>query len=202
MPMLLTEIAAVKNGIARSGRAAGARRGDWFLRLVESSDIPDDGWLATANLREEGFVRSIRTERHLLRPLDLLLTSRGGALRVALVPTDISRAVAGITLLVVRPHHPDTGISYWLWYYLTSAQGKAQLARHRTRGTTLSLLYRRNLLEIDVPVPAPSVILSIAGVVEAAEAAYRSSIEAARLRREVLRDALVGDIIRRATATT
>lgn len=200
--MLLRATAEIKDGMARSGRGAGARRGDWLLRVVESRDIPDDGWLPTVDLRGEGFVRNIRTERHLLRPLDLLLTARAETVRIALVPTCISRSVAGATLLVIRPHHPETGISYWLWYYLTSAQGRAQLSRHRTRGGRLAWLSRRSLAEVEVPVPPAAELASVARIVEASEAAYAASTEAARIRREVLRDALVGDLVRRTAQDT
>ena len=200
--MLLTDIAMIRDGIARSGRGAGARRGDWRLHIVESGNVSDDGWLDLDGLREDGFARNIRTERHLLRPLDLLLTARAETPRIALIPTDISRSVAGATLLVVRPHRPETGISYWLWYYLTSAYGRAQLSRHRTRGGSLTWLSRRRLAELQVPVPAATEVAAMVRLVDAAEAAYTASAEAARLRREVLRDALVGDIVRRMAPNT
>lgn len=74
--MRLRNLTSVRQGIAMAGRGAGARRGDWQLRVVESRDLPDDGWLETDGLREMGFVRSSRTERYLLRPFDVLVTGR------------------------------------------------------------------------------------------------------------------------------
>ena len=61
-----------------------------------------------------------RAERHLLRPFDLLVTARTGSVQVALVPPEVSRTVAGITLLVVRAKQPESGMGHWLWYCLTS----------------------------------------------------------------------------------
>ena len=105
----LAELADVYPGLARVGRGAGARRGQWMLRIVESSDVRDDGWLDIEGLREVGLVHGVRTERHLLRPFDLLVTARTGSVQVALVPPEVSRTVAGITLLVVRAKQPESG---------------------------------------------------------------------------------------------
>lgn len=198
--MHLSELASVYQGIALAGRGAGARRGDWRLRVVESRDLPDDGWLETGGLRELGFVRNTRTERYLLRPFDVMVTGRAGSVRVALVPPAVSRTVAGTTLLVARPRHPETGMGHWLWYFLTSSHGKAQLARRMTTGTAITFLSARNLGEVDVPVPSAHELDALARIVEASEASHIATVRAARLRREVLRDALVADVIGRATS--
>ena len=196
----MSESVSVHQGIALAGRGAGARRGDWQLRVVESRDLTDDGWLKTGGLREMGFVRNTRTERYLLRPFDVLVTGRAGSVRVALVPPAVSRTVAGTTLLVARPRLPETGMGHWLWYFLSSSHGKAQLARRMTTGTAITFLSARNLGEVDVPVPSPHELDALARIVEASEAAHTATVQAARIRREVLRDALVADVISRATS--
>ena len=66
------------------------------MRIVESSDSHDDGWLDIEGLREVSVVQGVRTERHLLRPFDVLVTARSGFVQVALVPPNVSRTVAGI----------------------------------------------------------------------------------------------------------
>ena len=108
-------LAEIYQGLARSGRGAGMRRGEWLLRLVESGDIQDDGWLELEGLREIELVRSPRTERHLLRPFDLLVTARAGSVQLALVPPQVSRVAAGVTLLLVRPKAPESGMGHYLW---------------------------------------------------------------------------------------
>jgi len=198
--MLLRRLATVQQGMALAGRGAGARRGGWELRVVESGDLPDDGWLETDGLRLVGFVRSSRTERYLLRPFDVLVTSRAGSVRVALVPPGVSRTVAGATLLVARSPHPETGMGHWLWYYLTSSHGMAQLTRRLTAGTTITFLSARSLGEVEVPVPSAHELDALARIVEASEAAHAATMHAARLRRDVLRDALVADVINRTSS--
>lgn len=190
----LAEMADVSQGLARSGRGAGARRGDWMLRIVESKDVADDT-LAIHDLKEIGVIPGVRTERHLLRPYDVLVTGRSGWVQSALVPADVSRTVAGVTLLVVRPHDPGSGMGHFLWYYLTSSFGRAELARRTTPGVTLTSLSARNLGEVLVPLPPPRVLDRLAELVGASEAAYRSAVDAAAQRRATLRDALIGDLL-------
>ena len=148
------DITHVYQGLARAGRGAGARRGEWMLRIVESSDLHDDGWLDLGGLREVGVVQGVRTERHLLRPFDVLVTARSGSVQVALVPPDVSRTVAGITLLVIRAKKPETGMGHWLWYFLASAHGRAQLSNRMTVSATLKSLSAKSLSEIETPVPS------------------------------------------------
>ena len=196
----IADIADVYQGLARAGRGAGARPGAWILRIVESSDLHDDGWLDLGSLREIGVVQSVRTERHLLRPYDVLVTARSGSVQVALVPPDVSRTVAGITLLVVRPEEPESGMGHWLWYFLTSTHGRVQLDKRMTVSASLKSLSAKSLSEIEVPVPSSRKLDVVARLVEASEAAYAGSVEAARLRREALRDTLVHELGRRTAA--
>lgn len=139
----IAELANVYQGLSRVGHGAGARRGQWMLRIVESSDVHDDGWLDMNGLRKVGLVHSIHTEeRHLLRPFDLLVTSRTGFVQIALVPPDVSRTVAGVTLLVVQVTQPESGMAHWLWYYLTSSIGRTKLVKCMTASVTLKSLIR------------------------------------------------------------
>ena len=196
------ELADVYQGIARAGHGVGVRRGQWMLRIVESSDVRDDGWLDIDGLREVGLVHGASTERHLLRPFDLLVTARTGSVQIALVPPEVSRTVAGVTLLVVRAKQPESGMGHWLWYCLTSSNGRAQLSKRMTVSATLRSLSARNLGEVQVPMPSPRDLDTVARLVEASEAAYASAVEAARLRREMLRDSVVHEIGRRAVPAT
>ncbi len=161
--------------------------------MVESKDVTDDR-IEFGNLREVGVVQSTRTERHLLRPFDVLVTARAGAVQAALVPAAVSRTVAGITLLVVRPRRPESGIGQFLWFYLTSAFGRAQLARKARPGITFTSLSARDLGEMAIPVPPDRTLDRVARLVESSETAYAAAVEAARLRRETLKDALVREI--------
>ncbi len=189
----LAELAEVSQGLALSGRGAGAQAGDWRLRMVESKDVSDDR-LRRDGLREVGVVQNIRTERHLLRPFDVLVTARAGEPQAALAPPRISRTVAGITLLVARPRNPESGMGQFLWFYLTSSDGRAQLARKARPGLTFTSLSARDLGEMPIPVPPSRILDRLARLVGSSERAYAAAVDAARLRRATLRDALIREM--------
>ena len=169
-----------------------------MVRIVQSNDLIDDGWLRLDGLQEIGVVQGVRTERHLLRPYDVLVTARSGTIHVALVPPDVHRTVAGITLLQVRPNRPESGMGHWVWYFLTSSHGRAQLTKRMNVTSTITSLSARNLGEVQIPVPSDRDLDMIAQLVEASEAAYTASLEAAQLRRETLRDSIIQQIGSRA----
>ena len=172
-----------------AGRGAGARSGDWELYVVESANIDDDR-LALEELRTIEARRDIRTEAHLLRPYDLLVTARSRAVRVALVPPDITRTVAAATLLVVRTPDPGTGLAHFLWYYLSSGRGRAEIASRLT-ATSLPTLSAKALGEVPVPRPAPAELRRLASLIEATEASREAALEAVRVRHDVVRDAII-----------
>ena len=192
---MLSEIALVSQGLARVGHGVGTRRGEWFVRVAESGDISEDGWLSLEELKEVGVVWSHRSERHLLRPFDVLVTARAGAVQAALVPPQVSRTVAGVTLLVVRPQDPAIGMGHWLWYFLTSTFGRAEMTKRLVVSATMKSLSARSLGEIEVPVPPSGYIERIARLVEASEEAFASAVRAANLRRGTLRDGIVGSLV-------
>ena len=96
----------------------------------------------------------------------------------------------------------QSGMGNWLWYFLTSAHGQAQLAKRLTVSATVTSLSARSLGEVEVPVPSPRELDLVARLVEASEAAYNSAVEAARLRRGALRDAVIHEIGRRDARVT
>ena len=198
MRIQIRDIASVSLGLGISGHGAGVRSGDWNLGMVESGDVQDDGWLSLEGLREVDVVRSTSVERHLLRPYDLLITARSDSHQVALVPPGVNRTVAGVTLLVIRPHDPVTGIGYWLFYYLTSAPGRQQVARRKSTSSSIRFLSAKDVGEMELPIPSREDLDAIVQLVEQSEAAYIAAIEAARLRREAIRDAIVQQIIDKA----
>ena len=83
---------------------------------------------------------------------------------------------------------------HWLWELLSSIHGQAQLARRLTVSSTITSLSANSLREAEVPVLPPANLHQAVELVEASEAAYEAAVEAARLRREALRDSLIREI--------
>ena len=194
----ISDIADVFQGIARAGRGAGARHGDWKLKIVESNDVGDDK-IDMDGLGEIEVVQNQRTERHLLRPYDVLVTARARNANIGLVPAEISRTVASVTMLVVRPFDPASGMGHWLWYFLTSDFGRTQITRRISTSATLKSLSAKSVAEIEIPVPTMRELNCIARIVEASEATYLSAIEAANIRRVIFRNVVINSVGLKAT---
>ena len=188
----LTDLAQVRQGLAVAGRAAGALEGDWHVSVIESADIVDDR-VELKGLREIGIRQSVRSEAHLLRPYDLLVTARAHSVRIALVPPDVSRTVAATTILVARTPDPSTGLAHFLWYYLTSTRGRAAIAA-RLSGTSLPSLSARALGEVRVPELPADQMRRLPNLIEATETWRMEAVEALRLRHDRLQDSIIAAI--------
>lgn len=188
----LSDLVEIRQGMAMAGRAAGARPGDWVIRVIESSDIVEDH-IDVDGLHETGIRRDARSEGHLLRPFDVLVTARSQSVKVALVPPEITRTVASSTLLVLRSPNPGSGLPHYLWYYLTSTRGRAELATRLT-ATSLPTLSAKALGGVSLSVPPAAELRRLVDLIEAAEASRAAALEAARIRHDVVRDAIIGAI--------
>jgi len=196
--MTIRHIAEVRQGMALAGRGAGARSGDWPLRVVDSADIEGDR-VSLEGLREVEVFHDSRSEAHLLRPFDILVTARSQRVKVALVPPEVTRTVAGPTLLVIRPFDTGAGLGHYLWWYLTSSVGRRQVEAQVTL-STLPSLSAKALGDVEVPVPPLVELRRLAGLIEASEGAHRLAIEAARIRHDVLRDSIIAEVAARSGA--
>ena len=176
-----------------AGRGAGAQPGDWRLRVVESSDIVDDR-LSLEGLREIEVRQGARTEAHLLEPFDILVTARSQTVKVTLVPPDVSRTVAAATLLVVRTPDPGSGLAHFLWYYLSSTRGRAEIAARITT-TSLPTLSARALSDVPVPLPTVHDLRRLADLIDATEVSRAADLEAMRVRHDLLRDTIIAVLV-------
>lgn len=163
-----------------------------MLSLVESRNLRG-GRVDLEGLRRVGVVPNAWTERHLLRPFDVLVTARAESVRVALTPPGVSRTAAGATVLVVRARDPGAGLAHWLRLYLGSRVGRARILRRMTAGAATPLLTAAGLGEVETPVPSARSLRTIPALVDSLEAAREAEARAS-LCREALVDALVADL--------
>ena len=191
----IAQVADIHQGLVTTGRGAGARPGDWRLTYVESAGVSEDGWLDLEGPRGIETARGWRTERHLLRPYDVLITARAVKTCAVLVPSTVSRTVAGATMLVVRPKEPGSGMGHYLWYFLTSSRGMAELDKLVTTSAMMRTLSARDLGKIRLPIPSSRELRIVESLVEASEEAFSTAIKVAKLRRESLRNSVIGQIV-------
>lgn len=188
MTTRLSDIATVRQGLSRSGRSAAARPGDWEVELISGNNIREDR--LTVPFERIRIPLSPLTEKHLLEPYDVLVTGKSTSAKAAYVPASIGRAVANSTLLVVRPSERDIGL--FVWWYLTSPEGRAHVETRMVASATLSSLPLPALANLEVPLPSTSRLRRFAELIEASERAYGAAREAAELRRSAVRTALIG----------
>ena len=193
----LAALAEIRQGMAMAGRAAGARPGDWPIRVIESADIIEDR-VDLDGLGEIKVKRDTWSERHLLRPFDILVTARSQSVKVALIPPAVTRTVASSTLLVVRAADPGSGMAHFLSYYLTSTRGRAEVAARLT-ATSLPALSAKALGEVPVAPPPTMELRRLVDLIETAAVSRAAAFEAVRVRHDVLRDAIIAAIAAPAT---
>ena len=75
----------------------------------------------------------------------------------------------------------------------TAAAPRPSIPAVMTASATVTSLSAGSVGEIEVLVPSERDLNAIARLLEASEAAYASAVEAARLHREILRDALIAE---------
>ena len=192
MQLRIGEIAKVRQGMSRSGRSAGARPGDVAVRLISGNNVQDDR-IVTEGLEEVLIDLDFLTQKHLLRLGDLVVTGKSTAVKAAHVPEGIGKAVANSTMLVVRPHDPLLGI--YLWWLMTSTQGRSMVESIMVASATLSSLPPRALSDLEVPVPPAHEVRLLADLIRESERAYWSAREAADIRRGTVRDFIVGKLL-------
>jgi hypothetical protein len=190
MKALIGEIAEVRQGPSRSGRSLAAKAGELAVDLVNGNSIRDDR--LTGPLDRVTIPRHEATEKHLLRPFDVLVTGKSTSVKAALVPESIGLAIANSTLLVVRPPHPSVGL--YLWWYLTSAEGRAVVESRMMASATLSSLPPGAHARMPVPILRGGRLHEFARMIEASERAYWAARDAAELRRSAVRAALVREL--------
>ena len=186
----LSDVATVRQGLSRSGRSAAARPGGWEVELISGSNIREDRLSSPFELIR--IPHNDLTEKHLLEPYDILVTGKSTFAKAAYVPSSIGRAVANSTLLVVRPSDRDIGL--FVWWYLTSSEGRAQLEARMVASATLSSLPPSALARLEIPLPSRSRLRRFAELIEASERAYGAAREAAELRRSAVRTALIDNL--------
>ena len=169
-----------------------------MLRVVDSEDVKyGETWLALKegeDAREVAVVRSRRTERHLLRPFDVVIAARASTIRIALVPPSVCETAAGASLMVVRPDDPGSGMGHYLWYFLTSSRGTAQLNEKVRTHRTVRSLSARDIESIRIPLPTPRQLDLVASIVEASGEEFAMARMVEELRRRDLRDSVINEI--------
>ena len=192
MKVAMGNIATIRQGLSRSGRSVGARRGDARVALISGNNIQDDR-IAENGVEQIRIALDDLTEKHLLLPYDVLVTGKSTSVKAAYVPPGAGRAIANSTLVVVRPDDADLGL--YIWWFLTSRAGRRMVESRMVASASLSSLSPMALAEMGVPLPPAGKLRQFAALIEASERAYWCAREAADIRRFSVRDDLVRTLL-------
>ncbi|SPT61286.1 Type I restriction-modification system methyltransferase subunit [Aerococcus viridans] len=144
--------------------------------VVQLSDIQDNQVILNNLSKME--VDSSRIRNSLVKEGDVLLSSRGNVIKVAVMPKTNKKVVLSQNILGIRPDREIIN-SYYLQTYLTSPVGMAYLTSTQKASAVL-MLSQKDVRTISVPVINKEDQLMIGNKMKRAHAEYAEKIEYAK----------------------
>ncbi|HCN78883.1 MAG TPA: hypothetical protein DIT13_17030 [Verrucomicrobiales bacterium] len=149
-PIPLHHIADVRMGVTLRGRDATrpALHGSCFM--IRISDLSDDGHLTTEDLHQFEPGEDIRPD-HFLRPGDVLLPNRGTRCTAYVYDLPLTNVLVGAQFYIVRPDTTKVSAEFLAWF-LRTEKAAAHFALRR-KGTLVQTVQRKDVLELELPLP-------------------------------------------------
>jgi hypothetical protein len=185
----LGDVADVFAGIGVSREEILSRPGE-KLPVIGVRDLQDGSITEREALDRIGFPNPARAATYAVRIGDVLVTGRGTLLKFGLVGEETAGAIASGNIIVVRPLNDASGAT--LFAILSSEVFRPKIEVIRRGATTLLSLSAKDLAKLEIQLPPPAEQRRIAALVDDALTAYRSAIEAAEIRRTLVRRLLDG----------
>ena len=164
----LGDVASVTRGLQLTKRYPQACSAPRYLLNIQDLQ---DGEILFENAEQVEAASVSQEEKYRIREDDIILTSKGSALKIAIVPPDPPAAYLGGNLTRIRvqdPRYPP----YLLYEYLSSEQGQTALNLIQT-GTTIRVLGSTNLEELKIPDYDPSIAAKIGTKLKCAAIQHR-----------------------------
>ena len=121
---------------------------DGAYRFIKISDIVK-GKIDFEGLTKGDVQKAVKAENYQIHEGDILLSVRGTVDKMALITENIEEVLFSQNLVCIRPKR-DKVNSRWLYEYLTSPVGLAQISIARV-GTTIAQIPRKNLAQLKIP---------------------------------------------------
>jgi len=162
-------------GLAKHGHSPVLNADEVESRSLRGTELLDLQLLPYTAVRDYQIDRSLletvhvrsyeKVERYLLRPGDVVLTSRGTVIRTAIVPPDISRVALGPNLIAIRAS--ATVLPEVLCAYLGHQRGhQAILQEAASTSPTMLNISASALKRVKVPMPPMRVQQKVAELFE------------------------------------
>ncbi len=153
--------------------------------MIGVRDLQDGAVTRSEELDRIGFPDPARAATYAVRVGDVLVTGRGTLLKFGLVGEGTDGAIASGNIIVVRPLGDASGGT--LFAILSSEVFRPKIEVIRRGATTLLSLSAKDVAKLEVQLPPLAEQRRIAALVDDALTAYHSAIEAAEIRRALVR---------------
>lgn len=180
----LLDVAEVYAGIGVSREDTEQRPGD-RLPVIGVRDLQDGAVAARETLDTVGFSSPTKAPTYAVQTDDVLVTGRGTLLKFGLVGDETAGAIASGNIIVVRPGADARGGA--LFAILSSEVFRPKIEVMRRGATTLLSLSPKDLAKLEISLPSLNEQERITALVKDAQAAYRTALEAAEIRRSLAR---------------
>jgi len=147
----LREIANVRMGVTMRGRDATRPVPDGSGYMIRISDLSDDGQLVTEDLLQFEPGDEIRSD-HFLRTGDILVPNRGTRTTAYVFDLPLANVLVGGQFYIVTPDLVKVRAAYLAWFLRTDAAA-AHFATRR-KGTLVQTVQRKDVLELELPLPS------------------------------------------------
>jgi restriction endonuclease S subunit len=137
-------------GVTLRGRDATRVVEGGSCRLVRISDVSQDGTWVNTEFARIGPAEPIRDD-HFLRSGDVLFPNRGTRTTAIIFRAEQPRVIAGAQFFVLRPHDASVLPEYLAWFLRT--EDSARHFEERRKGTYVQIVERRDLEELELPLP-------------------------------------------------
>jgi len=186
---LLNSIAEIRMGATLRGRDATRAVPDGTYRFLRIGDLTQEGTCRTDNLIRIEPNEPISEALH-LRPGDVLFPNRGTRTTAFVFPGSRSPTIVGPQFFIVRAK-PAAVLPDYLAWYLRSSHAAAHFDSRR-KGSYVPIIQRRDLAELEIPIPPLTVQAKILEVATLALQERDLSDRILRLRWQYSREHLVG----------
>ncbi len=146
----LGTIADVRMGVTLRGRDATRPNPRGSCRMIRISDLTNDGHLANPDLVQFEPSESIKPDLF-LRPGDVLFPNRGTRTTAYVFNLPDTNVIVGAQFFIIRAN-PRFALPEFIAWFLRSEKA-SQHFHLRRKGTLVQTVQRRDIQEVDVPLP-------------------------------------------------
>lgn len=150
---ILSSMSEIRMGATLRGRDATRPDPNGSYRFIRIGDISQEGTFRTTDFICIEPNEKVNSEL-LLRPGDVLFPNRGTRTTAIAYQADENRTLVGAQFFIVRPDMTRLLPEYLAWFL--RSEGAARYFETRRKGSYVQIIQRRDLAEMEIPLPPPA----------------------------------------------